>query len=108
MRNSLQHDDQNSFRSTYGLLFFGVPSQGMNVEALAAMVENQPARYNLSLLDENVGFRLRNKHHQAFCEAFDFPDSKIVYFFEQKKTPTVQQVSRGPYVMCLTCTDAMF
>jgi len=75
------------------MLFFGVPTQGMNTSALAAMVENQPQLYTLELLEQTVGFRLRERQHQEFCQAFDFKDSKIIQFYELKKSPTVQQVS---------------
>ena len=93
MKNNTNPEDQLNMHSTYGALFFGVPSQGMNVEAMASMVEGLPARYTLNLLDQQLGFRLRNKQHEDFCKAFAYPDSKIVQFFELKKSPTLTQVS---------------
>ena len=93
MCQSPKKDDQLNFRSTYGALFFGVPSHGMNVEAMAAMVQDLPARYTLTILDQRLGFRLRNRQHEDFCKAFNFRDSKIVQFFESKLSPTVIQVS---------------
>ena len=93
MRSSDDEGDRLNFRQTYGALFFGVPSQGMDVEALATMIENMPARYTLNLLDQQLGHRLRNRQHQDFCKAFDFKDSRIIQFFELRKSPTVIQVS---------------
>lgn len=93
MKNSNDPDDRLNFRCTYGALFFGVPSQGMDVGALAAMIGDLPQRFTLNLLDQQVGYRLRAQHHNEFCKAFDYADSKITYFFELKKSPTVRQVS---------------
>ena len=94
MNRSDDARDRLNLQHTYGALFFGVPSQGMNVEALASMIQNLPARYTLSLLDQQLGYRLRSKQHEEFCEAFPFRDSKIIQFFEVKKSPTVIQVYR--------------
>ncbi len=94
MKDSSDTDDNNNLRSVYGALFFGVPSQGMDTDTLAAMIGDKPQRYDLSLLNQEVGFRLRNQQHEDFCKALDFKDSKIFQFFETKKTPTVVEVSR--------------
>jgi hypothetical protein len=98
MKNSSDADDKVNFDLIYGALFFGVPSQGMDTAALAAMVGDRPQRYDLSQLDQEVGHRLRSRQHDEFCEAFDFKDSKVVQFFETKKTATVKEVS-----LTLTC-----
>ena len=92
MKNSDDSDDRLNFRSTYGALFFGVPNRGMDVRALATMIGDLPARYTLNLLDQQFGFRLRNRLQEDFCNAFDYKSSKIVQFFELKMSPTVQQV----------------
>ena len=93
MSNSDDQEDRLNFQSTYGALFFGVPSQGMDVEALASMVQNLPARYTMNLLDQHLGFRLRHSRHEEFCKVFAYKDSKIVQFFELKKSKTVILVS---------------
>jgi hypothetical protein len=93
MNRSDHPEDKLNLKSTYGALFFGVPNQGMNVEAMVSMVENLPARYTLTLLDRCRGFQLRDRHHEDFCEAFAYEDSKIVYFFETDESPTVIQAS---------------
>ena len=93
LRDSQDSDDQLNILSTYGALFFGVPGFGMDVKAMAAMVQDLPAQNTLALLDQRFGFRLRNRQHERFCNAFDYPTSKIVQFFETKMSPTVQQAS---------------
>jgi hypothetical protein len=92
MRLSSNPGDHVIIDSTIGALFFGVPSQGMNTRALAAMVGDKPQRYDLGLLDQEVGQRLRHEQHKDFCKAFNFKDSKIIQFFETRKTRTVEQV----------------
>ena len=89
---SENHEDKMNLYSTYGILFFGVPSQGMEVEAMAAMVGELPIRYTLNLLDQQLGFRLRSRQHEDFCKAFHFRDSRIVQFFELCKSHTVCEV----------------
>ena len=87
MSESLDSDDKWIVQCTYGALFFGVPALGMDVEAIAAMVQV----YISALLDQRDGFRLRQRQHDLFCKVFGYTDSKIVYFFELKKSPTVIQ-----------------
>jgi predicted MarR family transcription regulator len=94
MKKSSDKDDNYNLISVYGALFFGVPSQGMDTEALAAMVGDKPQRYDLSLLNQEVGHRLRSRQHEDFCRALDFEDSKIIQFFETRKTSTVVEVGR--------------
>lgn len=92
MCDNNDQNDRLNFLSTYGALFFGVPSQGMDVGALASMVRKMPARYTLNLLDKQLGYGLREKLHTEFCKKFDYRDSKIVQFYELEKSPTVTQV----------------
>ncbi|KAI9888243.1 MAG: hypothetical protein M1814_000933 [Vezdaea aestivalis] len=75
---------------TYGALFFGVPGQGMNTDALATMVGQKPQRATIALLDQGVHHHLRAKQHQEFCDAFDFEHSRIVNFFETSLSETVK------------------
>ena len=91
MRKSQNEVDQETILSIYGALFFGVPTQGMDVEAIASMVQDLPARYISTVLDQQHGFRLRQRQHEDFCQAFDYKDSRIVQFFELEKSPTVIQ-----------------
>ena len=91
MSESQDREDKWIVQCTYGALFFGVPALGMDMEAIAAMVQDLPARYISALLDQRDGFRLRQRQHDLFCKAFGYTDSKIVQFFELKKSPTVVQ-----------------
>ncbi|KAE8440868.1 hypothetical protein EG329_006366 [Mollisiaceae sp. DMI_Dod_QoI] len=115
MKDSSDSNDELNLMSVYGALFFGVPSQGMDTEALAAMVGDKPQQYDLSLLNNQVGHRLRSRQHDDFCKAFDFEDSKIIQFFETRKTSTIieDQVTKkwtraGPKKLLVNPASATF
>ena len=113
MKESSNDWDRKNVLSTYGALFFGVPTQGTNVEAIASIVQDLPSRYISALLDQRDGFRLRQRQHEDFCKAFDYKDSKLMHFFELEKSPTVIQhpetkkLSRGgPPALLVTPASA--
>jgi hypothetical protein len=89
--------DQQNFTSTFGALLFGVPSTGMNVDALATLIGHLPSRTTLNDLDIRIGARLRMKQHRQFCQAFDFRDAILARFFELHETPTIQKVIVLPF-----------
>ena len=73
MRKSPNEVDQETILSTYVALFFGVPTQGMNVEAIANMVQKICPRDTFRpYLTKRM---LRQRHHEDFCQAFDYTDS---------------------------------
>ncbi|KAI9889110.1 MAG: hypothetical protein M1814_005771 [Vezdaea aestivalis] len=80
----------NIVECTYGALFFGVPSQGMDTEALATVVGQKPQRATEALLNEQILHRLRDKQNHSFCKAFDYGDSRIITFFETTKSKTAR------------------
>jgi hypothetical protein len=65
----------------------------MDVEALASMVQDMPARTTLDDLDKRIGHRRKRKLHSDFCEAFNFRDALIARFYELDESPTVIPVS---------------
>jgi protein SERAC1 len=91
----MQHGDESdkaNLKSVYGMLFFGVPSQGMSIESLVPMVENQPNRFFLESLSKVTdGLRAQR---QNFRQVFPFKDSRIISFYETKQSPTAQKVSQ--------------
>lgn len=92
LSRSKDETDYRTLQETVGALFFGVPTDGMDVDALASIIGNLPASYSVSLLDEGQGFRLRQSLHNDFCQVFDQEDSRIYSFFETRKTKTVTKV----------------
>jgi hypothetical protein len=93
MRSSDNDVDNANFQSTYGILLFGVPNQGMDITSLIPMAEGQ---HNLPFLmtlhqESNV---LRDLHRD-FCRNYDFRNSVIISYYETEKSPTARLVSVG-------------
>jgi hypothetical protein len=75
---------------TYGMMFLGVPNQGMKIERLRPLVEGQPNEQLLYSLGTESQL-LRNQTEQ-FAKAFSFEDSEIVCFYETVRSPTTMKV----------------
>lgn len=76
--------DKENFNSIYGVLFFGVPNQGIRIEHWLAMVEGQP---NENLIrDLGPDSTYLGRLHEDFRTAFTFSDSKIVFIYETERT----------------------
>lgn len=89
MRNASAHDPDIS-DSIYGALFFGVPNQGMNIESLIPIVENQVNQGLLHSMSNES--ELLRKQSRDFAKPFDFPEPKIVCFYETLTSPTAIKV----------------
>jgi hypothetical protein len=84
-------DVEAIIKATYGMLLFGCPNKGMNIESLRAMCGGQANEpFLLSLRPDSE--RLRQLCRD-FPMAFSAPDSKIVSFYETELSPTVVEVS---------------
>ncbi len=80
-----------TYKATYGILFFGCPNQGMNIDSLLAWCDKQPNQPFLFTLQPSSE-RLRQLCRD-FSKTFIFPDSRIISFYETKLSPTAIQVS---------------
>ncbi|KAF8252047.1 hypothetical protein K440DRAFT_658315 [Wilcoxina mikolae CBS 423.85] len=80
--------DQQVFNSTYGLIFFGIPSRGLAIESLRTMVKEQPNRDLIEYLGSSSVF-LAHLHNEFYRE-FTFDDSQVISIFETRTTPTVE------------------
>lgn len=81
--------DQVTFKSIAGLLFFGVPNQGMEIQSLIAMVGANPTRFLLETLDPSS--RWMQEQSERFREICP-KDISIASFYETKRSPTVSEV----------------
>lgn len=84
-------DTMTIIRATYGILFFGCPNRGMNIQSLIPMCDgraNMP--FLLSLRQDSDLLRQLSRD---FPVAFPYLDSRIISFFETLLSPTAQQVS---------------
>ena len=83
--------DTRTLKSIIQCLFFGVPSQGMNIRTLLPMVHNQHnAQMLLPYLADNSLWL--KEQTRKFTEAFGFRDSNIICFYETKESATAIQV----------------
>lgn len=73
-----------------GILFFGVPSQGMDISSLLPMVKDKVNEAFLHGLRRDSDI-LRNQH-RAFCLKFPYQSCKIVSFYETEYSPTARKV----------------
>lgn len=85
-----QNTDGTNLESIRGLLFFGVPNQGMTIESLIPMVNNQPNRQLVETLNENSDV-LRHVTNN-FTASLKFSNAKVICFYETEKSPTAIQV----------------
>lgn len=78
-------------RSIYGAIFFGVPSQGMDIAHLFPLVEDQANSDLLRSLGKES--KILRDQCRNFPKAFDKEDSEIFCYYETEKSPTASLVS---------------
>ena len=89
--------DSRNFKATFGILFFGVPNQGMDISSLLAMVRGQPNLHFLSTLSKDGGFL--QGLIEKFRIVYHFQDSRIYSFYETDMSPTAQEDEPGKWSM---------
>ncbi|PTB60145.1 hypothetical protein M431DRAFT_476679 [Trichoderma harzianum CBS 226.95] len=94
---SKDEEDLKLLRAVYGIAFFGVPHDGMDISSLIAMVENGPNRFLL----ESIGLfssQILSVQHREFLEALGTRESKIICFYETRMSPTaIKFQNPSPY-----------
>ncbi|KAK4060816.1 uncharacterized protein Triagg1_10586 [Trichoderma aggressivum f. europaeum] len=91
LSKSCSQEDQKLFRAIYGIVFFGVPHSGMDIESLIPMVDDGP---NFPLV-KSIGTmspvldQLQEEFHPVLGRQ---GDREIVCFYETAESPTAQQV----------------
>ncbi|KAL7916459.1 hypothetical protein GGI35DRAFT_466067 [Trichoderma velutinum] len=91
LSKSRSQEDQKLFRAIYGIVFFGVPHSGMDIESLIPMVDDGP---NFPLV-KSIGTsspildQLQEEFHPALGRQ---GDTEIICFYETAESPTAQQV----------------
>jgi hypothetical protein len=85
--------DPTTLNSTIQCLLFGVPTQGMNLNTLYPIVQDQHNAVTLLpyLAENSLWLKDQNR---KFPEAFHFKDSNIICFYETKESPTANKVCR--------------
>jgi hypothetical protein len=80
-------EDKDVFNATYGLIFFGTPTRGLEIQSLCTIVKGQP---NEELVRYLGASRYLKQQHDEFYRVFTHHDSQIISVFETKMTPTVE------------------
>lgn len=89
----LQSNDLSSLfnlRATCGLIFFGVPTYGMNIQSLIPIVGDQPNRSLLQSLEKDSMFL--QEQNERFHKELNGYNLTIAYFYETRMSPTAQRV----------------
>ena len=89
--------DSRNFKATFGILFFGVPNQGMDISSLLSMVRGQPNLHFLSTLSKDGGFL--QSLIEKFQTTFAFQDSHVYSFYETNTSPTAKEGESGKWTM---------
>ena len=89
--------DSRNFKATFGILFFGVPNQGMDISSLLSMVHGQPNLHFLLTLSKDGG--LLQNLIEKFQATFAFQDSHIYSFYETDMSPTAKEGEPGRWSM---------
>ncbi|RYP24486.1 hypothetical protein DL765_000506 [Monosporascus sp. GIB2] len=111
LSKSKNEDDLRLVQAVYGIVFFGVPHDGMDTSSLIAMVGNGPNRPlvdSISRINSQIlGIQQREFHTVLGSEG----DSEIVCFYETVESPTAQNTDgewtmTGPAVTLVTKSSA--
>ncbi|KAL7928882.1 ankyrin repeat-containing domain protein [Trichoderma chlorosporum] len=85
----------DDFLSIYGLLFFGVPNNGIKTEHWMPIVDRKPNRNLISSLEIDSYYlrTLQENFNRVFC----FADAKVTLVYETLKSATTKEESTGQW-----------
>ncbi|KAK3371035.1 hypothetical protein B0T24DRAFT_304761 [Lasiosphaeria ovina] len=99
LSKSKKEDDRQLVRAVYGIVFFGVPHDGMDTSSLIPMVGDGP---NRPLVDSisRINSQILSIQQQEFHTALGSEgNSEIVCFYETVESPTAAQGADGKWSM---------
>ncbi|TPX14029.1 uncharacterized protein E0L32_000423 [Thyridium curvatum] len=111
LSKSTKDDDQKLLRAVYGIVFFGVPHDGMDISSLIPIVEDGPNRFLLESIG-NINSAILSTQQQEFHKALGREgESEIICFYETRKSPTAVQIDgkwkmEGPPAVLVTKSSA--
>ncbi|KAM4062561.1 tetratricopeptide repeat domain-containing protein [Hirsutella rhossiliensis] len=99
LAKSEQEDDKKLLEAVYGIVFFGVPHDGMDISFLIPMVGDGPNRFlveSISRINSQIlSIQQRDFHKALRAEG----ESEIVCFYETMQSPTAKQDESGNWAM---------
>ncbi|KAK0720516.1 hypothetical protein B0H67DRAFT_552679 [Lasiosphaeris hirsuta] len=99
LSKSKEEDDRQLTKAVYGIVFFGVPHDGMDTSSLIPMVgdgPNRPLVNSLSRINSEILSIQQQEFHTALGNE---GNSEIVYFYETVESPTAAQGTDGKWSM---------
>jgi len=90
LSTSTKLDDKTLLQAVYGLVFFGVPHDGMDIRSLIPMAGDGPNRFLLESL-ERTNSQILTIQQREFPKAFGHK-GRVFCFYETLKSPTALQV----------------
>ncbi|KAF6517107.1 hypothetical protein HZS61_002668 [Fusarium oxysporum f. sp. conglutinans] len=99
VKQSKNEDDLKLVKATYGIVFFGVPHDGMDISSLIPMVRDGPNRFLIESIS-HVNSQILSIQQREFHAALgDQGDSEIFCFYETEKSPTAHKDENGDWSM---------
>ena len=99
LARSSDRTDEIILDAIRGIVFFGVPSSGMDIRSLKPMVGDGPNRALVEALD-HVNSQVLSNQQREFPAAFRKGGQKdIVFFYETSMSPTASQSNAGAWTM---------
>ncbi|KAI7761028.1 hypothetical protein LZL87_011433 [Fusarium oxysporum] len=106
LSKSKQEDNLKLGKAVYGIAFFGVPHDGMDISSLVAMVGDKPNRFLIESISRNNPQVLREQRRQFDTALGHEGDSEIICFYETEKSPIAQKKMNGPSECLVTKSSA--
>lgn len=100
LARSEDNDDTKVVQAVYGVVFFGVPHDGMDIGSLIPMVGDGLNRFIVESMS-HINSQILTIQQREFVKAFG-PEGNVdvVCFYETMASPTAQQVSVP--IVCLS------
>ncbi|KAK7409433.1 hypothetical protein QQX98_008394 [Neonectria punicea] len=92
LSKSESKDDKVLLGAVYGVVFFGVPHDGMDINSLIPMVGDQPNRFlveSIGHVNSQILSTQRREFHPVLGEK---GESEVFCFYETLQSPTAQEV----------------
>lgn len=83
--------DSNLLEMIRGILLFGAPNDGMNIESLTPLVNDQPNRFLLESLSSQHSY-ISKTQKSKFSKALKRTNCQLFCFYETQLSPTAAQV----------------
>ncbi|KAK4444370.1 P-loop containing nucleoside triphosphate hydrolase protein, partial [Podospora aff. communis PSN243] len=113
LSKSKNEDDQRLIQAIYGIVFFGVPHDGMDTSSLIPMVGDGPNRFLIESINR-IGSQILSIQQREFHAALgEKSHSEIVCFYETLESPTAQVKDgkwemKGPTAVLVTKSSATY